>query len=278
MNLNQPIDSTAANTRCLRRLTQKPASLRLVCFPNAGAGASLFRRWATLFSDGIELHAIQLPGREDRLAQSPSRRLTDAATAVAGELAPMIDKPMVLFGHSMGAILAYETARLLEQMKSRPLAGLIISGQGAPSLQSSTQRCRYDSGDDALLADLHRLNGTPAELLADRALMAAYLPTLRADYEVLDTYQWARGARISCPVIAYSGLQDSEVTAATVAGWEQMTTASYVERWFEGEHFYLFDNQHSVLPTLVQDVMRLTGLNQDDSDHAARILAGYIAK
>ncbi|MDZ4262471.1 MAG: alpha/beta fold hydrolase [Pseudomonadota bacterium] len=278
MNLNQPIDSRAANTRCLRRLTQKPASLRLVCFPNAGAGASLFRRWTTLFSDGIELHTIQLPGREDRFSQRPFRRLIDAATSVAGELAPMIDKPMVLFGHSMGAILAYETARLLDQMRSRPVAGLIMSGHGAPSLQSPTQRCRYDSGDDELLADLHRLNGTPAELLADRALMAAYLPTLRADYEVLDTYQWAPGTHLSCPIIAYSGLQDREVTPATVAGWEQMTTGSYVERWFEGEHFYLFDYQHSVLPTLVQDVMRLTDINQDGSDHAARRLAGYIAK
>ncbi|RZI42238.1 thioesterase [Herbaspirillum sp. HC18] len=261
--MNWRTEPRAARNCCMRWLKRNTsAQMQLVCFPNAGAGASIFNQWSAWLHGDVDIGAIQLPRREDRFSEPPFRKLTDAANHIAGEMALAIDiqstsRPLVLFGHSMGALLAYETALTLRDLHGVQLHGVILSGRGAPDTATSIQRCRHDASDEMLLSDLARLGGTPRVLLEDCAFMAAYLPIIRADYEMLDTYLWSRRAPLSCPVVVYAGRQDTEVSRDAIAGWKKHAAGSYCERWFDGGHFYLFERPQECVSQLIRDAVRI---------------------
>ncbi len=230
---------------CLRRYGGGSQSLvRLVCFPWAGGGASAYRRFASHLLPTIELLAVQYPGREDRFHEGQLRRMGLIVHHLLDDLAPRggrSDRPMVFFGHSMGALVAYETARALQERYGYQLQALIVSGSGSPDTQGTYTRCPFMASLDEFIADIRRLGGTPREILEDRAMMQALLPALRADYEVLDTYvSPAQSAvTLSCPIIVCAGDQDPSVSADIMAAWRRYTTGAYQLHWFSGNHFYL---------------------------------------
>jgi surfactin synthase thioesterase subunit len=238
----------------LRRYAGKiHSAIHLVCFPWACAGASGYRRFAPLVPDSVELLAVQYPGREDRFREAPVTRMDQLVSQLVRDLSRIIDdRPMVFFGHSMGALVAYETAQALKARYGQEPALLVVSGSGAPGTPGTYVRPAPSASDDELIEDVRRLGGTPRELLEDRQTMKAFLPVMRADYELLDAYQPAGHGPLSCPVVACAGDQDTSVSRETVEAWFEHTRGERREHWFKGDHFYLCSEPASLTQQLAE--------------------------
>lgn len=219
--------------------------LRLVCFAWAGGGANFFRKLSRRLAADVELIAVQLPGREDRFHEPRFTRMEQIVAQVKRELSPLADVPMMLFGHSMGALVAYEVAQAITAGGRFPLAGLIVSGSNAPHVKSCHRRCTHDASEREVLADLTKLGGTPPALLADKELMRSLLPSIRADYAVLEAYRAHPPLPLlDCPIIACAARTDHCVSRAGIDAWGQCAGTLFETHWFEGDHFYLTAAEH----------------------------------
>jgi medium-chain acyl-[acyl-carrier-protein] hydrolase len=222
------------------------APMRLFCFPYAGGGASVFRAWASELPKDVEVCAIQLPGRENRLLHEPYTDIRAIARALASALVPFLDRPYAFFGHSMGSLVAFELARELRRRSQRGPDHLIASGHRAPQLTSRRQPI-HDLPQDAFLDALRRLNGTPEEVLRDPELMALVLPTLRGDFGLCERYAYGPDEPLDCPISAFGGLHDPDVGHDDLSGWREQTRAGFAQRMFPGDHFYLRDGAAKAL-------------------------------
>lgn len=229
----------AAGDLWVRRFEPAPrASVRLVCFPFAGGSATYFRPLPALLGPDIEVLAIQYPGRQDRRAEAVVDDLPRLAEHVCGALASWLDKPFAFFGHSMGAIVAFEVARRLPLRGGPQPLTLFASGRRAPSIQrADLTHLRDDAG---LVAELRSLGGTEAAILADQELVQMILPAFRGDYRAIETYRPpADHAVLDIPITAMVGDQDPKATIEDAAAWQEHTTAEFTLRVFPGGHFYL---------------------------------------
>lgn len=219
-------------------LEARPRALvRLFCFAYAGGGAGVFRRWPRFISKHIEVHAIQLPGRENRFREACAQSMNEVLESVQCEMRQMLDLPCAFFGHSLGALSAYEMAAVLEEQEGRPAAHLIVSGRSAPHLHRAGNF--HVLPDEFLLSELLRLNGTAPQVLDDPEFQELFLPMLRGDYRILETYYHTRKDPLTCPVTACSGNDDSEVSPTEMLAWQEITSGRFVNRVFPGGHFYI---------------------------------------
>ena len=161
--------------------------VRLYCLPYAGGSASAYHAWARALPDDVELSGVQLPGRSLRIHEPPLRRLPELLRALLPRLERQ-DAPYVLFGHSMGALVAFELARGLRHLGAPPPAGLIVSGSRAPERRGASHDL-HRLPDEDFLRELRRFEGLPEEVLRDPELLALTLPALRADFEMIETWQ-----------------------------------------------------------------------------------------
>jgi surfactin synthase thioesterase subunit len=225
------------------------ARLRLLCVPYAGGGSAVFSGWPALLDPEIEVCAVQLPGRESRFMH-PAFDDTVAMMPVLGELiAADVAPPYAFFGHSMGAIVAFELARWLRAANLPMPVHLLVSARRAPQLPPLHPQVHVLS-DDAFLDYIRRLGGTPARMVDDTRLMRLLLPMLRADFAVNDGYRFRPEAPLNCPITACGGLSDDHVPRQSMAGWREQTTRSFHLAMFRGGHFYL---RHA-LPALIRVV------------------------
>ncbi|MEU9119080.1 alpha/beta fold hydrolase [Streptomyces sp. NPDC048506] len=213
------------------------AARRLVCFPHAGGSASFFRLWAAELP-ALEVHAVQYPGRADRIAEPLPNDVHRLAEEAADAIEPLADLPLALFGHSMGAVVAFETARALERRGVR-LDHLFVSGARAaddPDAAPSNAPLRTD---DELAEALINLGGTDTELLADPVLRDLVLPYVRSDFEMFERYGYRAGPPVGCPVTAVFGDTDEHVDAGHAAAWGELTDGGFSQHEVPGGHFYL---------------------------------------
>ncbi|HIE1878718.1 TPA: thioesterase II family protein [Pseudomonas aeruginosa] len=215
------------------RLTPMPR-LRLACFPHAGGSASFFRSWSERLPPDIDLLALQYPGREDRFNEAPATRLEDLADGAALALRDFADAPLALFGHSLGAALAYETALRLESAGA-PLRHLFVSAHPAPHRQRGGALHR---GDEAALLEDVRRQGGASELLEDADLRALFLPILRADYQAIETYRRAQA-------------------------WSDASRTPARLRHFPGGHFYLSEGRDAVIEHLLRRLAHPDALSRE---------------
>lgn len=215
------------------------ARVRLFCIPYAGRGASIYREWPELLGGKVELCALQLPGRENRLREAPFTRLMEAVQEAADVLQPYLNLPFALFGHSMGAVICFELARLLRRERRITPVHLFVSGRRAPQFPDR-RPLMTPLPNDVFVAEIcRRYNGIPREVFNDRELMELLLPTLRADVEMLETYDYQPGPLFDCPITAFGGRNDSETSLDELAGWKDQTNSQFETNVFPGDHFFL---------------------------------------
>lgn len=231
----------------IRSLATQPGRMRLLCFPCAGAGASMYRPWAEpLARHGIEVVALQPPGREDRLGEAPVDELHVLVDALAQAMPPWLDRPFAMFGHSLGALLAFEVAKRL------PLRGLptprllIVSARRAPQLPLS-HAPMHRMTRARLIDELRILGGTPQAVLDEEELMELFEPMLRADLKLTESYAPPDPGRITAPIVALAGAEDPRVTVPEVDAWRDATTDSCTLHVLGGGHFFIQPRQPEVL-------------------------------
>lgn len=225
--------------RC--RVPRPEARARIVCLPHAGGAASFFASWGD--QTAAEVLAVQYPGREDRLADPVPGDVVSLARQIAA--AVPTDLPIVLFGHSLGAVIAYEVARALEFRHGVRPAHLVVSGRRAPSDSPGGDRHRLP--DDVLVDELVRLGGTDGRVLRVPEARSVFLPAIRADFRIAETYRHSPGLEPGCPLTAVMGTEDAEVNAEQARRWAGHTTGEFALHLLPGGHFYLIAERNAVL-------------------------------
>ncbi|SHF27149.1 thioesterase II family protein [Streptoalloteichus hindustanus] len=248
--------STSAPGRSgsLRAFRPRPlARRRLVCFPHAGGGGGFFRSWLDLVPADVELVAVQYPGREDRTREAFVSDMAELADAVAEDLARDLTRPLVLFGHSMGASVAYEVARRLAARRPEAVELLAVSGQVGPREQRRTpvEHMTHRLDDERFGQALAELGGTPAEVLADPELRALLFPVVRNDYRLIESYEPAPAPPLSVDVLALIGDRDEGADLTAVSAWADATTGRFRLRVFPGDHFFLVPHRREVVAAIV---------------------------
>ncbi|MEU2223935.1 alpha/beta fold hydrolase [Streptomyces sp. NPDC018347] len=232
----------------------KPGAPRLLCLPHAGGSASFYLPVSKALSPAVDVRAVQYPGRQDRHAEPSAGSVQELARAVFGALDERAETPLALFGHSMGALVAFELARLLEDA-GRPPAVVFLSGRRGPSVERIEN---VHLADDArLIEDIARLDGTDSAVLRDPELLQLILPALRADYRVVETYRPTPGPRLRSPFVVMTGDADPRVTPDEARTWSQETDGTFELQVYPGAHFYLVAQQQAVLARIQATLRRL---------------------
>lgn len=216
----------------------------------------MFRQWSSDLP-AVEICAVQLPGREGRWSEPAFTRFPALAQALSVELRPLMDVSFAFLGHSMGALIAFELARQVRRDHGLSPVHLFVSGARAPHLPNPDPHV-HQLADAELLAKLTKLNGIPAEISQNAELMQLLIPTLRADVTLCDTYVYLEEAALDCPISAYGGDCDRNVTAEQVAAWGAHTGAQFRWQMFPGDHFFLEGRRNSVLK-MVSAALGVTG-------------------
>ncbi|GGM84205.1 thioesterase [Longimycelium tulufanense] len=211
--------------------------LQLVCFPHAGGSASFFRPLSGALSPMVEVLAVQYPGRQDRRAERRLENISELADATFDALTSRLDRPTALFGHSMGAVLAFEVANRMEHRKGTVPVRLFASGRRAPSRYVEENVHQRD--DEALVAELRNLSGTDTRLLDDEEVRHMILPVLRSDYKAVETYCCPPDRSVGCPITVLVGDADPRVARKDAEAWAEHTAAGLDLHIFSGGHFYL---------------------------------------
>jgi medium-chain acyl-[acyl-carrier-protein] hydrolase len=232
-------------TNWLRILVGRPsARANLFCFTHAGGTVAAFRSWPGGLPSQLQVWAAQLPGRADRLREPPIGDMPALVAALVDALAPHLDRPYAIFGHSMGAILAYEVVCTLTKQGAPLPEHLIVSGRRAAHI-ASYEPDLHRLPDEAFIAEINRrYGGIPRQLLHDREVMALLLPALRADIAALETHCPARREPLSLPITVFGGVDDRLAPRAHLEAWRDLTAGPCRVRTFPGGHFYL-DQPHT---------------------------------
>lgn len=219
------------------------ARLRLFCVPHAGAGPSFYARWVIeLAWEGVEVCLVHLPGRESRFAEPPVDDLHVIATRVASAAEPLLDRPFAWFGHSMGALVAFEVAHRLPRQPSQ----LFVSGFPPPHRPDPEPHIAHLPDAEFLAHVRTGYGGIPDSLWADRELVRMLLPVLRADFAACERYTWPAHPPLSCDVAALCGAGDHYVPEHALSGWAELTTGRCTTHVIGDGHFNLVSDRSAV--------------------------------
>ncbi len=229
--------------------------IRLFCFPYAGGGASIYRLWSRTLPVDVGVYPIQLPGRENRIAETPVSSMKELVYSLSREIIPYLDLPFVFFGHSMGARIAFELAHELRRKWNMRPRLLMVSGSRAPHIPEP--KPLHHLPDDAFIRELRRFSGTPEAVLQSSELMKVFLPILRADFTVGETYVYSEGVPLECPFSAFGGTEDPEANQKEIKAWACHTRGDFTLEMIKGDHFFLHTQRDFFLRSVLQILSQL---------------------
>ena len=231
------------------------AQTRLFVFPYAGGGPAAFGQWPGALPSMVETWIAHYPGRGSRYNEAPCTRIQLLAQNLSQAVKPLLDKPFAFFGHSLGALVAFElTKQLHEQSLARPQI-LFASACGAPD-GHDPQPPIHDLPDSQFIQAVNDINGIPSELMSVPELMNLFLPALRADFEAAENYATRPGEfMLSCPIIALGGIDDPQVDRLHMEKWSSYTTAGYRARYYPGDHFFINTARDAVIASISDELI-----------------------
>jgi medium-chain acyl-[acyl-carrier-protein] hydrolase len=237
-------------------------AFRLFCLPYAGGGAAGYAQWPAAFGRDVEVCPIELPGRQTRWRERPFTRVGSLATALREALADDLDVPYALFGHSMGALLAFELARTLRREGAPGPRVLFVSGAPAPQLPR-LQPNTHDQPDSAVLDRLRAMGGVAEQLCAEPELVELLLPAIRADFEVCETYEHRDEPPFSFPIVAFTGTEDGEAPPERMVPWSEQTTGPFERHLLPGDHFFPHSAQAALLEVVRSVISRARAITAE---------------
>lgn len=230
------------------------APFRLFCFPYAGAGASAYNQWSRELSNVFEVFSIQLPGRENRIMEKPHTSMEELIACLAEDFHPYMDERTVFFGHSMGALIAFELTRYISNHYDKKPLHLFLSGTRHPDEQSFT-RTIHDLPREEFIEELKRRNGTPEEFFENTELIDLILPYVRADFQICETYNYEVAQPINVPISSLSGDSDPFINKQFLEKWREETTSNFESVLFKGDHFYLHGEDKDKLKEYIKNTV-----------------------
>jgi medium-chain acyl-[acyl-carrier-protein] hydrolase len=236
----------------VNRKPNRRAIVRLFCFPYAGGGDSIFCSWQRSLPNTIEVCPVQLPGRGSRSTEPLCTDINQLLRETGQAITQFLDKPFALFGHSMGALIAFELAQHMRREYSAQPVHLFVSGRCSPQTISRPLDSKVFNSE--LPEILRRNNGTPEEVLANSELMELVLPVLRADMALCNSYVYTPQPPFSFPITAFGGLDDRGVARRYIEGWREHTTGPFVLRMVPGDHFFLNTSRLLLLEAISKEL------------------------
>lgn len=237
---------------CLKK--QPEAKLRIFCFPYAGGGATVYYKWYNSFSEDIEICAVRLPGRESRIKEKPYRNMANLIEKLAVDILPLFDKPFLLFGHSLGAHISYHLARFLRRNSMPCPKHLFVSGARAPHMPKDPTELHYEMEEKRFIKGLIELGGMPEELLKNRELLDLFLPTLRADIEVLNTVDYSEEEPLDCGITSFGGVFDPKISREESEAWSKHTNGKFRHEMIPGEHLFINTHREQLINFINHDI------------------------
>lgn len=216
----------------------------IFCFPFAGASASIYNKWVGFFIKEAKVCPIQLPGREERILDAPYEKMEHLLVDLEDDIKLFNKNKIILFGHSMGGKLAYETGKRLEK-QGLVIEHLIVSGSCVPHIPEKNPIHKLK--DDDFLNEVKKFNGIPKEILKDNDILNFFLPILRSDFKLDETYYSKEVTALSCPITALGGLEDIEASLDEILKWKEYTKSVFNYEIFKGGHFFIKEQEIEVL-------------------------------
>lgn len=214
------------------------AQLRLFCFPYAGGSASVYGKWPRIVSPFVEVCLVEPPGRGDRLREAPLTNMSSLIERLMDAFSTWLDKPFAFFGHSIGGVISFELAHAL-RAEGKPTPMHLFLSACRPPGSNEQQEFRHSLPDSEFIEELRRLGGTPPEVLENAELLNLVLPTLRADFELIEKHNSIRADPLECGITALGGLDDEEVTPEDLSRWAEATTGAFSVDMYPGDHFFI---------------------------------------
>jgi medium-chain acyl-[acyl-carrier-protein] hydrolase len=237
----------------LRKTDRPNARMRLFCFAYAATSAWIFRNWNDYAPEWLEVSGCELPGHGPRVAEKPLDTQDEAALEIADTLEPLLDRPYALFGHCLGAALAYEATRILRGRGKAQPVHLFCSGARGPHLGIPLADCE-SMGDDEFIEHMHAAYSVPIEFLRHPEMGPLFLPMVRADARMTQNYRYLPGPPVSYPITAVAGEMDPDVQMEHLEGWRQHTSAGVTTRLYPGNHFFFLESAPRLLGDFVSEL------------------------
>jgi medium-chain acyl-[acyl-carrier-protein] hydrolase len=250
-----PSNNDSSNRWFESLATVRTPQIRLFCFPYGGGNAHVYRDWQQYLAPEIDVCLVHLPGRARRMGERLRTRLAPLVEELADAIGGALTDRFAFYGHSMGALIAFELARTLRRRNQVMPVQLFLSACRAPTAVRAVPST-FDLSVPEFIAKIQRLRGTPKEFFEHPELQNALLPLLRADFEITDTYDYVPEMPLACPISIYGGDRDELATLEQLAPWKRETSAGYKCKVFAGDHFFLQSHKADFLGVLREDLLR----------------------